>query len=140
MQPNLSKARTLTVCQFNDGLLCDGEAGGRRASAELLTAITRYLEKELVDVPIGARILCRIYANVRGLADVLVRTGVISHVGVFEDFVRGFTRGKTLFDFIDVGAGKDRADDKIIGEWTSETPSFCHTFVPNDVRIAQGVL
>jgi hypothetical protein len=56
------------------------------------------------------------YANVRGLGDVLVRTGVIEELGVFEDFVRGFTRGKSLFDFVDVGAGKDRADKKIIGK------------------------
>jgi hypothetical protein len=56
------------------------------------------------------------YANVRGLADVLVRTGAIEDTGVFEDFMRGFTRGKTLFDFVDVGAGKDRADQKIIGK------------------------
>lgn len=45
----------------------------------------------------------------------LVKTGVVEEIGQFEDFMRGFTRGKTLFDFIDVGAGKDRADEKIIG-------------------------
>ncbi len=60
--------------------------------------------------------MCRIYANVRGLGDVLVRKGVYQDIIEFEEFVRGFTRGKTLFDFIDVGAGKDRADEKIIGE------------------------
>lgn len=36
-------------------------------------------------------------------------------MSVFEDFARGFSRGKTLFDFVDVGPGKDRADEKIIG-------------------------
>lgn len=56
------------------------------------------------------------YANVRGLGEVLVRKGIIENIGLFEDFVRGFTRGKTLFDFVDVGTGKDRADEKIIGE------------------------
>lgn len=60
--------------------------------------------------------MCRVYANVRGLGDVLVRTGSIPDITVLEEFVRGFTRGKALFDFIDVGAGKDRADDKIIGK------------------------
>ena len=52
----------------------------------------------------------------QGLGDVLVRKGVYQDPSEFEKFVRGFTRGKTLFDFIDVGAGKDRADEKIIGE------------------------
>jgi|TARA_R110002003_G_scaffold109_3_gene9110 hypothetical protein len=47
---------------------------------------------------------------------VLARKGIIDDVSVFEDFARGFTRGKTMFDFIDVGSGKDRADEKIIGK------------------------
>jgi hypothetical protein len=29
--------------------------------------------------------------------------------------MKGLTQGRTLFDFVDVGAGKDRADEKIIG-------------------------
>jgi hypothetical protein len=50
------------------------------------------------------------------MADVLRRKGIVDDVSLFEDFTRGFTRGKAHFDFIDVGAGKDRADEKIIGE------------------------
>ncbi|CAO2655243.1 Nn.00g103070.m01.CDS01 [Neocucurbitaria sp. VM-36] len=98
---------------FLDEFLREGEQGGRRAAAQLSAAIQNYIETE-ADIPLGARIVCRIYANVRGLGDVLVRTGAIEEIGQFQDFVRGFTRGKTLFDFIDVGGGKDRADEKII--------------------------
>lgn len=90
--------------------------GGHRAASQLYAAVQAYIESSANDVPRGARIVCRIYANVRGLADVLVKTGILHEVAQIEDFVRGFTRGKTLFDFIDVGAGKDRADEKIIGE------------------------
>jgi hypothetical protein len=50
----------------------------------------------------------------------LARKGIIENVGVFEDFTRGFTRGKVNFDFVDVGSGKDRADEKIVG-----TSSVC---------------
>lgn len=46
----------------------------------------------------------------------MVRTGEIAAIEDFEDFVRGFTRAKTTFDFVDVGTGKDRADEKIIGK------------------------
>lgn len=74
-----------------------------------------WIENEAREVPLTSRIICRIYANVQGLGEVLVRTGAITAIEDFEDFVRGFTRAKTLFDFIDVGAGKDRADEKIIG-------------------------
>lgn len=101
---------------FLDEFLREGEQGGRRAAAQLSAAVQNYMDAE-ADIPRGARVVCRIYANVRGLGDVLVRAGSIEDIGQFEDFVRGFTRGKTLFDFIDVGAGKDRADEKIIGEY-----------------------
>ncbi|KAF1941492.1 hypothetical protein EJ02DRAFT_347714 [Clathrospora elynae] len=99
---------------FLDELIRDGEQGGRRAASQLHASIQQYIENEANDTPIASRVVCRIYANVRGLGDVLVRAGAIEEIGQFEDFVRGFTRGKTLFDFIDVGAGKDRADEKII--------------------------
>lgn len=56
------------------------------------------------------------YADVRGLADMLVRLGAIEALKDFDEFVRGFNRAKTMFDFIDVGAGKDRADEKILGK------------------------
>jgi hypothetical protein len=81
------------------------------------------------------------YANVRGLGDVLARNSIIDDTSVFEDFVRGFTRGKALFDFVDVGAGKDRADEKIIGKpntviCTASTTSVLIT----RYRITQNVL
>lgn len=75
-----------------------------------------WIGNEAKDVPLTSRVICRIYANVRGLGEVLVRTGAIAAIEDFEDFVRGFTRAKTMFDFIDVGAGKDRVDEKIIGK------------------------
>jgi hypothetical protein len=86
----------------------------------LYAAVQNYIEHEVNGIPPRSRIVCRIYANVRGLAEVLVRTGAIQEISDFEDFVRGFTRGKILFDFIDVGAGKDRADEKIIGMSTQQ--------------------
>ena len=100
---------------FRDEFIHEGEKGGRRAAVELHAAIANYIEQETNIVPTESRILCRVYANVKGLAEVLARVGVIDDIAVFEDFVRGFTRGRTLFDFVDVGPGKDRADDKVIG-------------------------
>jgi hypothetical protein len=67
-------------------------------------------------IPLGSKILCRIYANVKGIAEELVRTRVIPDITHFEDFVHGFTTAKTLFDLVDVGADKDCAHEKIIGE------------------------
>ncbi|KAF2633045.1 hypothetical protein BU25DRAFT_487392 [Macroventuria anomochaeta] len=119
-QRALSENPFVMVLIDGDGMVfCDenirmGEAGGRRAASQLDTAVRDWIEIEAKDVPLTSRVICRIYANVRGLGDVLVRTGTIKEIEDFEDFVRGFTRAKTMFDFIDVGAGKDRADEKTI--------------------------
>jgi len=79
--------------------------------------VQEWAEVSIDPLPVKTRIVCRMYANVKGLGDVLVRKGLIPDNSVFEDFVRGFTRGKATFDFVDVGSGKDRADKKIIGEY-----------------------
>jgi hypothetical protein len=104
---------------FKDELIKAGEEGGRKAAGLLHTAILNHIQLETREIPPDVKIVCRVYANVRGLAEVLVRLGIINDVGNFEDFARGFTRGKNLFDFVDVGPGKDRADDKISGKASS---------------------
>ncbi|KAF2646060.1 hypothetical protein P280DRAFT_512267 [Massarina eburnea CBS 473.64] len=98
---------------FRDEYIRQGEAGGFQAAVHLQKEIEHHIQHEAMDVPVNSRIICRVYANVGGLASTLVRANIISEISLFEDFVRGFTRAKTLFDFVDVGSGKDRADDKI---------------------------
>ncbi len=75
-----------------------------------------YIQGELENVPHSARVVCRVHANVHGLGDMLVYNGIIHDTSQFEDFVRGFNQGNTLFDFVDVGTGQNRADEKIIGQ------------------------
>lgn len=99
---------------FNNLLLQDGEKGGRQAAWLLKDAIKKWALQHDPELPSDYRIVVRIYANIKGLADVLVRAGVIKHNSELEEFARGFTRSDTLFDFVDVGGGKDRADVKII--------------------------
>ena len=103
----------MLTSQFHDEYFKAGELGGREAANKLCAAITDHITREST-LPFDCEIVCMVYANVRGLAEVLVRTGVVEDVGVVENFTRGFTRGKTSFDFIDVGPGKDRADGKLI--------------------------
>ncbi|KAF2190134.1 hypothetical protein K469DRAFT_657856 [Zopfia rhizophila CBS 207.26] len=99
---------------FSDDFIKEGEIGGRKAAATLQTAILDYVQREVDTVPTDVKVVCRVYANIKGLAEVLVRAGIVEEIGLVEEFTRGFTRGKTLFDFVDVGPGKDRADDKLI--------------------------
>ncbi|KAF2112997.1 hypothetical protein BDV96DRAFT_148635 [Lophiotrema nucula] len=98
---------------FRDEYFKAGEVGGREAANKLCTAISDHITREST-LPFDCEVVCLVYANVRGLAEVLVRTGVVEDITVVENFTKGFTRGKTSFDFIDVGPGKDRADEKLI--------------------------
>ncbi|MCJ1453869.1 hypothetical protein MMC28_004218 [Mycoblastus sanguinarius] len=98
---------------FDDKLLSRGEAGGREAAGLLWNAVTDHVHLEVPDLPSDYKIVTRIYANLKGLGDVCHRSGILENPTLIEDFARGFTGSKQLFDFVDVGMGKDRADDKI---------------------------
>lgn len=100
---------------FEDSLIKHGESGGREAAARLWTAL--HVQVEALDLPSDVKVVTRIYANLKGLGEVCAKAGIISKPGVMEDFARGFTGSKQLFDFVDVGMGKDRADDKISGTY-----------------------
>ncbi|KAF2272653.1 uncharacterized protein EI97DRAFT_202007 [Westerdykella ornata] len=99
---------------FREELIQAGEEGGRKAAQLLHQAILNHIHDEMPNILSDVKVVCRIYANVRGLADTLVRVGAVPDIDTVEQFTRGFTRGRTLFDFVDVGPGKDRADSKII--------------------------
>jgi hypothetical protein len=105
--------------QFLEDLVRDGAEGGRRAAFELYTAVQNYIEREAHDIPLEARIVCRIYANVDKLRGTFVRSGIVEHASLVDDFVHGFTSASskktTMFDFIDVGAGADSVNEKMIG-------------------------
>ncbi|KAK2873392.1 hypothetical protein FQN49_002390 [Arthroderma sp. PD_2] len=97
---------------FRDSLVQQGEQGGKDAANQLWLAIRDYSSEAFANIH-SPKIVTRIYANVRGLAETLFKAGIIDRPSLFEDFVRGFNGSRLLFDFVDVGSGKDRADDKI---------------------------
>lgn len=100
---------------FNDDLIRLGDTGGRQAAGALWNALSEYVHATL-EVPSDIKIVTRIYANLKGLGDTCAKAGITSTSDVIEDFARGFTGSKQLFDFVDVGMGKDRADDKLSGD------------------------
>ena len=100
---------------FDDQFIKKGEIGGKEASAALGSAIRDYVRERISSLPSDYKIVTRIYANMKGLGDVCYRAGILERPALIEDFARGFTGSKQLFDFVDVGAGKDRADEKISG-------------------------
>jgi len=99
---------------FQDSLLQQGEQGGKDAANQLWAAVREYVIRCLPNVS-SPKIITRIYANVKGLADACYKSGIIERPILIEEFARGFNGSRLLFDFVDVGSGKDRADDKIAG-------------------------
>lgn len=100
---------------FDDHLLSSGEAGGRKAANLLSIAVKGFVQNSS-DAVAEYKIVARMYANLEGLANVCHRSGLIGSTSLLHDFARGFTGSKSLFDFVDVGSGKDRADEKISGK------------------------
>lgn len=101
---------------FDDTLLCQGEAGGREAASLLFTAVAAHVEQIMPNLRKDVKIVTRLYANSRGLGDACYKAGILPYASLIEDFARGFTGKQIFFDFIDVGSGKDRADDKLSGK------------------------
>ena len=100
---------------FEDALIEKGEAGGRDAANLLWGAVREYVHETMPDINPDYKIVARVYANLKGLANTCYQAGILHSPVLLEEFARGFTGSKQLFDFIDVGSGKDRADEKISG-------------------------
>lgn len=61
-------------------------------------------------------IVVRAYANTKGLGRALRRDSKMRGNSDLASFARGFTQRQGLFDFVDVGSGKEEADEKIRGK------------------------
>lgn len=57
--------------------------------------------------------MVHVVLNLQGLATTLHRCNVVTSISEVLDFGRNFGLAQPMFSFIDVGAGKERADHKI---------------------------
>ena len=99
---------------FNDVLVQRGADGGREAANQLRDMISAEIQSSH-HLPQDIKVVVRIYASVNKLGMACTYAGILPSPDVMEQFARGFTGAKQLFDFVDVGIGKDRADDKLAG-------------------------
>ncbi|KAF2091568.1 hypothetical protein K490DRAFT_61004 [Saccharata proteae CBS 121410] len=97
---------------FHDALLKAGSEGGSDAAHKLHTEIRKHVE-ELHDGPKPWSIVVHIYANLEGLGRKLTQVGIIKSPLELHTFARAFSLNQPLFNFIDVGSGKERADHKV---------------------------
>lgn len=61
-------------------------------------------------------IFVKAFANVDGLGRALERDGRLINTTQLRAFITGFNTRKAYFDFVDVGSGKERADNKLRGK------------------------
>lgn len=122
---------------FDDRLIQNGEAGGREAAGFLWKAVMDHFQSD-TGLPSDVRIVTRIYANLKGLGDVCQKSGILSMSSMVEDFARGFTGSKQLFDFVDVGVGK--ANSRAIPCQDRNTLQKCHAlqYLPSQLSVSDG--
>lgn len=99
-------------CIFQDALLKKAGDGGAEAAHLLYNAILETLQER--GSPIGT-VMVNIYADLDSLARKLAYVGLINTPVDLQAFTRSFSMNKPLFNFVDVGKGKERADHKIKG-------------------------
>lgn len=63
----------------------------------------------------GAEVVVKAYANLAGLGQACVKNGKLKGSVCLNQFVIGFNRRYPLFDFVDVGPGKEETDNKFKG-------------------------
>ncbi|KAL8892763.1 MAG: hypothetical protein Q9215_000355 [Flavoplaca cf. flavocitrina] len=97
---------------FRDDFLDKNEVGGRLVADELLAQVNHYIKGLNLDVE-STDVVVRAYANLRGLGKACVKNNSMKSTADLGLVANGFTSRYPLFDFVDVGLGKERADHKI---------------------------
>nr|OQO22478.1 hypothetical protein B0A51_10110 [Rachicladosporium sp. CCFEE 5018]OQO25470.1 hypothetical protein B0A51_07339 [Rachicladosporium sp. CCFEE 5018] len=99
---------------FDDYLYSQGRDGGTEAAAQLQLEIRNQLKALYPDSATGDwQILVNVVLNVHGLGTKLASCGIFNNATDLQAFGRAFGLAQPLFNFIDVGSGKERADHKI---------------------------
>lgn len=98
--------------QFRKRFLDEGKAGGRDAADELNARVQDYV-KTLKSSSDNPEVIVRAYADVQNLHAACVRNGKMKGSTDLRLFIHGFNQRLAMFDFADVGPGKEGADNKV---------------------------
>ncbi|KAL9585535.1 MAG: hypothetical protein Q9212_001460 [Teloschistes hypoglaucus] len=106
-----AKLKDTQESAFDDNLIRRGAVGGSEAANSLLDKIKHYVQH--YDGSTSWKILVRVYTNLEGLLTKYSYIGFHEEASSLRPFVAGFTQSQPLFDYVDAGYGKERADHKI---------------------------
>ncbi|KAF2101400.1 hypothetical protein NA57DRAFT_72843 [Rhizodiscina lignyota] len=97
---------------FQDALLQSANEGGSDAAHKLHTEIKNHLQS-IYAASSSWAVCVQIFINLEGLAKKLYSCGIVKSVTDMYAFARAFSLNQPLFNIVDVGSGKERADHKI---------------------------
>lgn len=99
--------------KFRDEYFRAGDDGGGQAAQQLRTQVKLHLHQVYPDTSIDNwNLMVFFYANMDGLAKTLASRRILGSRTDLQKFASGFGRANSLFSFVDVGYGKDKADHK----------------------------
>ncbi|KAK3175400.1 hypothetical protein K4F52_010293 [Lecanicillium sp. MT-2017a] len=94
--------------------LLNKATGGEDAADALNDAMQQWMEQ----LGLGNDVVVHVkaFANVGGLGTALKARGMVNDLNQLRHFAARFSSRKALFDFVDVGNGKEKADHKLRGK------------------------
>ncbi|KAF2872767.1 hypothetical protein BDV95DRAFT_397631 [Massariosphaeria phaeospora] len=110
---------------FQDKYLTRRASGGENLADELLVRMREYLRPMFEDAD-TLDIIVRIYSNLEGMANYLVRQDKVRNLGQLRAFSTGFCGRISSFDWIDVGVGKEGSAGRKVRESLSFYTSNSH--------------
>ncbi|KAF1960046.1 hypothetical protein CC80DRAFT_513723 [Byssothecium circinans] len=110
---------------FHDKYLTRKAQGGESLADELLIRTREYLRPQFEDAD-ALDIVVRVFANLEGMANYLVRQDRVRNLGQLRAFATGFCGRISSFDFIDVGVGKEGGSARKVRENLSFYTSNTH--------------
>lgn len=100
--------------QFENYLYAQGKDGGAEAASHLFAELKDQLKQTYPEAHVSNwNIVVNVVLNMQGLGQKLHACGIINNPNELSAFGRAFGLAHPLFNFIDVGSGKERADHKI---------------------------
>jgi hypothetical protein len=106
LHSTLYVASTKSCIQFQDKYITRKAQGGEALADELLIRTREYLRPQFEDAD-SLDIIVRVYANLEGMANYLVRLDKVRNLGSLRAMATGFCGRIASFDWIDVGVGKE---------------------------------
>ncbi|KAF1967612.1 hypothetical protein BU23DRAFT_559259 [Bimuria novae-zelandiae CBS 107.79] len=110
---------------FQDKYLTRKAQGGEALADELLIRTREHLRPQYEDAD-SIDILVRVYANLEGMANYLVRQDKVRNLGALRAFSTGFCGRIANFDFVDIGVGKEGSSGRKVRENLSFYSSSTH--------------